>query len=380
MKFLHLSDLHLGKRLHECSLLEDQSYILDQILAIARDERPDGVLLAGDIYDKSAPSAEAVSLCDRFLVALSELVPHVFVLSGNHDSPERLAFGGRLMERSGVHISPVYDGTLSPVTLEDGFGPVHVYLLPFLKPAQVRRFFPDEEISSETDAVRAALSGLPLDPSARNVLAAHQFVTGGMRCDSEELSVGGSGGVDAAVFDGFDYVALGHLHGPQRVERETLRYCGSPLKYSFSEARQVKSVTVVELAEKGSVTVRTVPLVPLRDLREIRGKYLELTARSCYEGTSLSEDYLHITLTDEEDVPQAMGRLRAVYHNLLKLDYDNTRTRTGAVLSSDGPAEELSPPALFAQFYESRNGRPMTEEQTALVSELMEKIWGEDAL
>lgn len=381
MKFLHLSDLHLGKRLHECSLLEDQEYILmTQILGIVREEQPDGVLLAGDIYDKSAPSAEAVALCDRFLVTLSELVPHSFLLSGNHDSAERLAFGGRLMERSGIHISPVYGGTLSPITLEDGFGPVHVYLLPFLKPAQARRFFPDEEISSEIDAVRAALAGLPLEASERNVLVAHQFITGGMRCDSEELSVGGSGGVDAAVFDGFDYVALGHLHGPQRVERETLRYCGSPLKYSFSEARQVKSITVVELAEKGSVMVRTVPLVPLRDLREIRGKYLELTAQSYYEGTSLGEDYLHITLTDEEDVPQAIGRLRAIYHNLLKLDYDNIRTRMGAVAPQEGAAEKLSPHALFAQFYESRNGRPMTNEQTALVTELVEKIWGEDAL
>lgn len=378
MKLLHLSDLHLGKRLRECSLLEDQRHILGEILRIAREESPDGALLAGDVFDKSSPSAEAVALCDEFLTALSALVPHVFVLAGNHDSPERLAFGGRLMERSGVHISPVYGGTLAPVALSDAFGPVYVWLLPFLKPAQVRRFFPDTEIASESDAVRAALAGLPLDPAARNVLAAHQFVAGGVRCESEELSVGGSGGVDAALFDAFDYVALGHLHGPQRVGRDTLRYCGSPLKYSFSEARQHKSVTVVELAEKGSVTVRTVPLPPLREVWELRGTYLELTARSFYEGTSYQEDYVHITLTDEEDVPEAMGRLRAVYHNLLKLDYDNTRTRTGGGLPQPEEAEAVSPLALFARFYEARNGKPMNGAQRELVQSLMEEIWGVD--
>lgn len=380
MKFLHLSDLHLGKRLHECSLLEDQTHILDQILAAVRDERPDGALLAGDIYDKALPSAEAVALCDRFLVQLSEIVPHVFLISGNHDSPERLAFGGRLMERAGVHVSPVYGGALSPITLTDAFGPVHVWLLPFLKPTHVRRFFPEAAINSYTDALRTVVDSLPLDPAARNVLVTHQFVSGGIRCESEELSVGGSDNVDASVFSPFDYVALGHLHGPQMVERETVRYCGSPLKYSFSEAKHQKSITVVTLAEKGAVAVSSLPLTPLRDLRELRGKYFDLTAKSFYEHTTLPRDYVHITLTDEEDVPNAMGRLRAIYHNLLKLDYDNTRTRTAGELPADAALAGISPLQLFSQFYEGQNGKPMSDTQAAFISGLIESVWEGDFL
>lgn len=378
MKFFHLSDLHLGKRLHNRSLLEDQAFILDQILRLVREERPDGVLLAGDIYDKSVPPAEAVRLCDSFLVGLSAAVPHVFLISGNHDCPERLAFGGRLMEREGVHVSPVYNGSLAPVVLADEFGPVHVWLLPFLKPAHVRRFFPEAEIDSYTDALRVVIASLPLDRTARNVLVTHQFVTGAERCESEELCVGGSDNVDAAVFDGFDYVALGHLHGPQQVGRETVRYCGSPLKYSFSEAKQKKSVTVAVLNGKGETRVDTLPLSPLRDLHQLRGTYFDLTAKSYYEHTSLTEDYVRITLTDEEDVPEAMGRLRAIYRNLLQLDYDNTRKRASGELPGGTALTGASPLQLFAQFYEARNGRPMSDVQTDFMDRLIQEVWEEE--
>ena len=375
MKLIHLSDLHLGKRVNEFSMLEDQAHILNEILEIVRQERPDGVLIAGDVYDKPVPPAEAVSLLDDFLVELSALGPEVFLISGNHDSPERMAFGGRLMERSGIHVSPVYSGAVAPYTLTDEYGPVRIYLLPFVKPVLVRRFFPEAEISSYTAAVAAAVGSMEADPSVRNVLVTHQFVTGAARCESEEVSVGGSDNVDAAVFDTFDYVALGHLHGPQAVGRETVRYCGTPLKYSFSEVRQQKSVTVVELRGKGETLIRTVPLIPLRDLVELRGTYDSLTLRDFYAGTSYQRDYVHITLTDEEDVPDAVSRLRVIYPNLMRLDYDNRRTRAGLLTEADEAPERRSPLELLEEFYEKQNGRPMGREQRSFARELMEKIW-----
>lgn len=374
MKFLHLADLHLGKRVNGFSMLEDQAHILRQILAILDDERPDGVLIAGDVYDKSVPSVEAVGLLDGFLTELRTRGVPVLLISGNHDSPERLAFGGRVMDSCGIHISPVYDGALAPVTLQDAFGPVHVWLLPFVKPAHVRRWFPDADIESYTDAIAEAVAHMDIDTAARNVLVTHQFVTGGTRSGSEELSVGGTDNVDSSVFAPFDYVALGHLHGAQHIGRETIRYAGSPLKYSFSEARQHKSVTVVTLGEKGDVQVRTVALTPLRELREIRGSYDELTARSFYEHTTYRSDYLHLILTDEQDVFDAMSRLRTIYPYLMTLDYDNARTRAAGGMSVPAETERRTPLELFEALYQRQNHQPMSEVQRAYIAQLMEQI------
>ena len=378
MKLIHLSDLHLGKRLSEFSMLEDQQFILTQILGIIDEEQPDGVIIAGDVYDKSVPSAEAVQLFDDFLVRLAGRGQRVFIISGNHDSPERIAFGARLMDQSGVHLSPVYNGTLTPVTLSDAYGSVHFYLLPFVKPAHVRRYYPEETIGSYTDALRFALSNVPANPDERNILITHQFVTGASRCDSEELSVGGTDNVEVSLFDAFDYVALGHLHHPQQVHRETIRYCGSPLKYSFSEANTPKSVTVLSLAAKHEVSIRTVPLTPIREMREIRGTYEELTRRSYYHGTTYQDDYMHITLTDEEDIPDAIGKLRAIYHNIMKLDYDNRRTRSRSDVLGAQDTEKKTPLDLFAEFYALQNNQSMTEQQQAYVSDLIAEIWGAD--
>ena len=374
MKFLHLADLHLGKRVNGFSMLEDQAHILRQILAILDNEQPDGVLIAGDVYDKSVPSVEAVELLDGFLTELRTRGVPVLLISGNHDSPERLAFGGRVMDSCGIHISPVYDGALAPVTLHDTFGPVHVWLLPFVKPAHVRRWFPDADIESYTDAVAEAVAHMDIDTAARNVLVTHQFVTGGTRSGSEGLSVGGRDNVDSGVFAPFDYVALGHLHGAQHIGRETIRYAGSPLKYSFSEARQHKSVTVVTLGEKGDVQVRTVALTPLRELREIRGSYDELTARSFYEHTTYRSDYLHLILTDEQDVFDAMSRLRTIYPYLMTLDYDNARTRAAGGMSVPAETERRTPLELFEALYQRQNHRPMSEVQRAYIAQLMEQI------
>ena len=374
MKFIHLSDLHLGKRVYDFNLTEDQKYILKEILKVIDTENPDAVLIAGDIYDKSVPSTEAVELLDEFLYQLSGRDLQVFLISGNHDSPERLAFASRLISRTGIHLSPVYNGAVEPIVLTDEFGPVNVYLLPFVKPVHVRRFFPDENIESYNDALRTAVEALDIDRSERNILVTHQFVTGAIRSDSEEISVGGTDNVDAAVFDGFDYVALGHIHGPQNIGSERIRYCGTPLKYSFSEAKHQKSVTVIDIEDKESILVRTVPLHPLRDMREIEGTYEELTYRPNYEGTK-TDDYIHITLTDEEDIPDAIGKLRLIYPNLMSLDYNNSRTRSAGMLSDLEELQNKSPLVLFEEFYEQQNGRPMSEQQENFVRKIMENIW-----
>lgn len=377
MKFFHLSDLHLGKRVNAFSMLEDQNYILQQILSLADTEHPNAVVIAGDVYDKSVPSGEAVQLFDWFLCQLAQRKLPTFIISGNHDSPERLSFGGRLMESSGIYLSPIYNGVVSPITVSDAYGPINFYLLPFVKPAHVRRFFPDAEIETYTDALACAVNAMEIPPSERNVLVTHQFVTGASRSDSEELSVGGSDNVDAAVFDSFDYVALGHIHGPQNISTERIRYCGTPLKYSFSEANHHKSVTVVELGAKGELGVHTLPLTPLHDLRELRGTYNELTYKPNWVNTN-TQDYLHITLTDEEDVPDAMAKLRIVYPNLMKLDYDNLRTRTQLQLEAIGDIEKIHPMELFEQFYTQQNNQPLSEQQAQLVQALIGEIWKED--
>lgn len=374
MKFIHLSDLHLGKRVNEFSMLDDQCEILKQILEIIDVEKPEGVFIAGDIYDKSVPSAEAVQLFDEFLCELAKRHLQVFIISGNHDSPERIAFGSRIMDASGIHLSPVYNGKIAPITLHDEYGLVNVYMLPFLKPSHVRRFYENEDIVTYTDAMRIALSSCNIDLSARNILVTHQFVTGAITCESEDISVGGTDNVDVSVFSNFDYVALGHIHGEQNCGSNRVRYCGTPLKYSFSEINHNKSVTVVEILKKDELTVRTVPLIPTRDMSEIRGTFSELTNPIYYTGNPITENYIHITLTDEDDIPDAIGRLRIIYKNLMRLDYDNSRTRAHNVITSAMDTDTKSAYELFAEFFEKQNNMSMSDDQSAYMKELIEKI------
>lgn len=374
MKLVHLSDLHIGKRVNEISMIEDQEYILLQILQIIDDEKADAVLIAGDVYDKSIPSAEAVTLFDDFLCRLAKRNVSVLIISGNHDSPERLAFGNRLMENCGIYISPVYDGNIATVTLSDLHGEIDFWLLPFIKPAHVKRYYPDEKIESYTDACRIALSKASIDASKRNVLLTHQFVTGAATCESEEISVGGSDNVDASVFEAFDYVALGHIHGPQNIGSNRIRYCGTPLKYSLSEAAHHKSITVVNLGPKGELELQLRPLTPKHDLRQIRGTFAELTDKSFYEGTA-TEDYIYVALTDEEDVPEAVSKLRLIYPNLMHLRYDNTRTRTNQVIDGAEDVQRKSPLELFGELYQLQNNQPMSEQQLDFTQELIESIW-----
>ena len=356
--------------------MADQQYILKQIEEIIEAERPDAVLLAGDLYDKSVPSAEAVRMLDHFLTWLAERRITTIAISGNHDSAVRTAFASAILAQEGIHMAPVYDGHIEPILLQDAYGEVAIYSLPYIKPIHVRQAFPEEEAGDYDQALRVAVSHIPLSGARRNVLLTHQFITGASRADSEEMAVGGLDQVDGEVFAAFDYVAAGHLHRPQNLQNGRIRYCGTPLKYSFSEERDAKSVTVVELGEKGDRRVRTVPLSPLHDMRTLRGSYHDLMRPASYQGAG-QEDYLRIVLTDEEEILNGFGRLQTAYPNLMKLEYDNRRTRAQDRGEEVPAGKDKRPSEWFAALYEKQNGEPMRPAQEALLKGLIEEIWEE---
>ena len=378
MKFAHISDLHLGKRLHQFSLIEDQRYILEKIIEIVKEEKVDGIFIAGDVYDKIYPSAEAVALFDSFLVKLAKEEIKVFSISGNHDSPERIAFLGELTKKAGVYLSPVYQGEVSQVTLEDEYGKVHIYLLPFIKPIHVRHFFPQETITNYTEAMKVVVKSMELHPEDRNILVAHQFVTGAVRSDSEEISVGGLDNVEVTAFEDFDYVALGHIHGSQNMGSEKVRYSGTPLKYSFSEWKDEKAVTILEIKEKGSLEIKKIPLCPQYDMQKIRGNFIEVMNPMNFPEVD-TESYLHVTLLDELDVPEAFSRLAGVYPRLMQLEYDNTRTREKRSLQIRKEVARISPQEMFASLYETMNNQPLSEVQQEYLMEKIDKIWRGEA-
>lgn len=373
MKLIHLSDLHLGKKVNGFSMLEDQKYILQEISEIINSEKIEVVLISGDIYDKSVPQGEAVELFDSFLSGIFESSRKVFIISGNHDSAERIAFGSKIMAAGNFYVSPVYRGNIEKISLNDDYGVINFYLMPFLKPAYVRQYFPETDILSANDAVKTVIGNIQPDYGERNVILAHQFVAGADISESEEAYVGGTDIVDGGIFDGFDYVALGHIHRAQSVGRNTVRYCGSPVKYSFSEASHIKSVTVADIKEKGNVEVYTIPLNPLRDMVEIKGTYIQITAKDFYERLH-TDDYMHITLTDEEDVPDAMGKLRLFYPNIMRLDYENTRTGHNNEIGYTGEAEHKSGLMLLEELFELQNNKAMTEEQRKLAEDIFLSI------
>lgn len=378
MKILHMSDLHLGKRLCEFSLLEEQRDILTKILGIVDDEKPDCVIIAGDVYNRSVPPEESVQLFDDFLCGLSERKVQTFVISGNHDSAERIAFGGRIMNNGGVHMSPVYSGKTEPFALADEYGPVNVYMLPFIKPINVRRYFPDAEISSYNDALKIAVKEMNINTDERNVLVTHQFITGASLSESEEIFIGGTENIDAAVFKDFDYTALGHIHKPQNISKK-MRYCGTPLKYSLSEVNQEKSVTIAELSEKGRLEIREIPLVPLRDVKEYKGTFEMLTDKKFY-GKINTDDYIFITLTDENEIPDAVHKLRKIYPHLAKYRYDNSRTLFSTLILPEKINENISPEELFSEFYQKQNNHTMNAEQLEFINRIIKEIWEEDVL
>ena len=375
MKLFHLSDLHIGKRVNEFSMIEDQKYILKRILDLAEEEKPDGIILAGDIYDKQIPSAEAVQVFDEFITRLAGRAIPVFIISGNHDSAERLAFGGRLLNSRGIYLSPVYDGSVTKIPLKDQYGTVWIHLLPFIRPSTVRHVFENEAdlVTDVQTAAETVIRHMEIDLMDINILVAHQFVTGASRCESEDVQVGGLDNIDAAVFTPFDYTALGHIHSPQNVGTDRVRYCGTPLKYSFSEVDQEKSITVVELEKKGTVRTSLLPLKPLRDMRKLRGTYLELTDRSFYRDMN-REDYIQVTLTDEDDVPDGLQKLRVIYPNIMQLLYDNQRTKTTQEVDAAQAVEKKTEMELFYEFYELQNNQPMTQQQKDFAEQLIREI------
>lgn len=377
MKIAHIADLHLGKIVYNYSMLEDQKDILDKIASILEKENIKTLLIAGDVYDKSVPSAEAVKMFDAFLVGLSKAGVEVFMIGGNHDSSERISFGADLMAVSGVHIAKALTKStkdIKPCVVSDQFGKINIYMLPFIKPVHVKVAFETEETLSYTQAVKRIIENMQVDKSARNIIVAHQFVTGGEKCESEQISVGGSDNVDSGVFEAFDYVALGHLHGPQHIGRKTLRYCGSPLKYSFSEINHKKSLTIINLNAKGDTQLAFIPLIPLRDWQEIRGTYNELMAKDYYDKLHV-QNYFRVTLTDEDDVPNALEKLRTVYPNILELKYDNKRTAANAQVGTAQQAENKTPEEIFSEFYKKQNNQDLNEQQVRYMRELIEKIW-----
>ena len=375
MKLFHLADLHIGKRVNEFSMIEDQKYILKRILDLAEEEKPDGIILAGDIYDKQIPSAEAVQVFDEFITRLAGRAIPVFIINGNHDSAERLAFGGRLLNSRGIYLSPVYDGSVTKIPLKDQYGTVWIHLLPFIRPSTVRHVFENEAdlVTDVQTAAETVIRHMEIDLKDRNILVAHQFVTGASRCESEDVQVGGLDNIDAAVFTPFDYTALGHIHSPQNVGTDRVRYCGTPLKYSFSEVDQEKSITVVELEKKGTVRTSLLPLKPLRDMRKLRGTYLELTDRSFYRDMN-REDYIQVTLTDEDDVPDGLQKLRVIYPNIMQLLYDNQRTKTTQEVDAAQAVEKKTEMELFYEFYELQNNQPMTKQQKDFAEQLIREI------
>lgn len=384
MKVLHVSDLHIGKRVNGMSMLDDQRYILRQILDIAEKRQVSVLLIAGDVYDKASPSAEAVTVFDAFLTDAVAADLRVLAIPGNHDSAERIAYAQGLLEKQGVCLPPVYAGEVERVELEDEHGPVEFWLLPFLKPGDVRRFFPDEEIGDDySAALRAVLGACAIDQGKRNVVLSHQLVTAyGTAPDraDDEIKLGGMDNVDVSVYDAFDYVALGHVHRPQRVGRDTVRYSGSPLKYSFSEARYDKSAALIELGEKEPgddvgecASFELIPLVPLHDVREVRGTLADVLAMGAEHDAS--QDYLHITLSDEHPQLDAMAKIHEVFPNAMMLDYDNVTVlidRPQTQLTAD--SDSMDTLDLFSAFYESQVGNPLDNEQRDFARKLIAKV------
>lgn len=369
MKFLHTADLHLGKQMNDLSLMEDQAAVLDQIVQVAVDEDVQAVLIAGDVYQRSTPQAEAMAMFDRFVSRLAEAGKMVMIISGNHDSAQRISYFSSLVRDAGVHLTEDFTGELQHVTLQDAYGPVTVWLMPFLRPAQVRRVWPEEKIASYQDAVAAVIRHAEIDCTKRNVLMCHQFVSGCVTCDSEEMSVGTLDQIDGAILVDFDYVALGHIHGPQKVLRETIRYAGSPLKYSFSEARHHKSVTIVEMYEKGDTQVRTVPLYPLRDVRCVEGLLKDLMDEP------YTEDYVWITIHDELPPPDAKVSLSVNHPNMLKFSVVNSRTKTDQDVRAAEMMEKKTVQELFNDFYRLQNNDQLPSEgHLQVLSQLIKEL------
>ena len=382
MRILHLADLHLGKILQEQPLIEDQKYMLEEIIKKVQEENIEIILISGDIYDRSIPQTDAVDMLDYFLNKLiKDLKKQVFMISGNHDSKERLGFGNKIFENDGLYISSKYEGQIKKVELQDEYGKLNIYLLPFIKPVEVKKYFEDEKLSYD-ETIKKIIEKENIDETQRNIILTHQFVTcigeEVERTDSETISLGGIDNVDISNYDKFDYVAIGHVHRPQRIGRDTARYAGTMLKYSFSEVNHKKTIPIIDFKEKGNINIKLVELTPLRDMREIKGPIEELTKKENYKNTN-TEDYIKAIITNEEPVYDAIGQIRKVYPNVLKLEIQNSKS---SVSQNDEKEKELqniknkSEVELFNEFYKFQNYTELNDEQTQVIENIVKEIKG----
>ena len=377
MKLMHLSDLHLGKLVLEQSMIDDQKYILNQIIDIVKKEKVDIVLIAGDVYDKSIPTIEAVNLFSNFLTKLYKLKVLVFVISGNHDSKDRLSFGNELFVDNGIYIEGIFNGNLRCETINDKYGKLNIYMLPFIKPVEIKRFYRDEIIDTYEDAIKCILKHSSINKSERNIIMVHQFVTSlgeaVIRSDSESISLGGIDNIDVTLFKDFDYVAMGHIHGPQKVGRETARYSGSPLKYSFSEVNQKKSVCIIEFNSKEDINISKIPLIPIRDMRVIKGPFDKLISKEIVNLEN-KNDYLDVILTDDDYIINAIGKLRKFYPNILKLEYENRISSNDVSDNIDIDKSNMSPIDLFSEFYKMQNGIELPAKKKKIIEEVIKEV------
>ena len=377
MKLMHLSDLHLGKLALEQSMIDDQKYILNQIIDIVKKEKVDIVLIAGDVYDKSIPTIEAVNLFSNFLTKLYKLKVLVFVISGNHDSKDRLSFGNELFVDNGIYIEGIFNGNLRCETINDKDGKLNIYMLPFIKPVEIKRFYPDEIIDTYEDAIKCILKHSSINKNERNIIMVHQFVTSlgedVIRSDSESISLGGIDNIDVTLFKDFDYVAMGHIHGPQKVGRETVRYSGSPLKYSFSEVNQKKSVCIIEFNSKEDINISKIPLIPIKDMRVIKGPFDKLISKEIVNLEN-KNDYLDVILTDDDYIINAIGKLRKFYPNILKLEYENKISSNEVLDNIDIDKSNMSPIDLFSEFYKMQNGIELPAKKKKIIEEVIKEV------
>lgn len=382
MRLLHLGDLHIGKIVNKINLLEDQYYALGKVIDRFTQDDIDGLLIAGDLYDTSCPSSEAVACVDWFISELSACNKPIFIISGNHDSPERISYASKLLAKQNVFVSPTYKGEIEHVVVEDEYGPLNVWLFPFVKPMHVRQYFPEVESGNYSQAFRVLIDSCNIDPSQRNIALVHQFIVGGAdvpeTSDSEMAQVGGLDNIDVSLFCDFDYVAMGHIHKSQAMGRKSCRYSGSLLKYSFSEANYIKEFPVVDIKEKGKdIEIEFFSFDPLRDMREIRGPIAEILSESV-DGQNL-DDYMHITLTDDYADYDDIHKLRLRYPNTMIIDFDNQSTRyEGKDIEFADITTKKSPLEYFGEFYQLTTGLELQEDQRELMSEIIDSVLGED--
>lgn len=377
MKFIHLSDLHLGKKVNGFSMIDEQKYILEKILAVIPEIQPDAVLIAGDVFDTGIAPVEAIRLFEQFLESLSVLHIPVFVISGNHDSADRLSYCSGFMTDKGIYISKSLSGDIQPIMLNDEYGEVNIYLMPFIKPVDVNNIY-QTEFSNYTDSVKYVIDRMNVDTSKRNILVAHQYVTGAMPSESEtSINVGGLDNVEKYVFDVFDYTALGHIHRMQNIGSQSVRYSGTPLKYSLSEIGTAKYLNVIEIKEKGTLTVDEILLEPKNDMRQIKGKYDDLVSKENYEGTAVN-DYIYAVLTDENDIPDVVPKLRTVYPNIMAISYDNVHTSHNNAAQVYQKSESRTPLEFFGELFKRQNNENLTAEDEKILKDLISEIWEEE--